>query len=64
MAIQQRFQQAQGTHAILDTDGSVDGRALFSLDAVRQHLHAIHEVIGAAFKATVTEHALAVWNAA
>jgi uncharacterized protein (TIGR04255 family) len=64
MAVQQRFQQAQGMHAILDTDGSVEGRALFSLDAVRQHLHSIHEVIGAAFKATVTEHALEVWNEA
>jgi uncharacterized protein (TIGR04255 family) len=62
MAVQQRFLQADGMHAILDTDGSVEGRALFSLDAVRQHLLAIHDVIGAAFRATVTEHALAVWN--
>lgn len=64
MAVQQRFQQAQGMHAILDTDGSVEGRVLFSLDAVRQYLHSIHKVIGAAFKATVTEHALEVWNEA
>lgn len=64
MAVQQRFQQAQGMHAILDTDGAVEGRELFSLDAVRQHLHSIHDVIGAAFKATVTEHALAVWGKA
>lgn len=64
MAVQQRFLQAQGMHAILDTDGAVDGRALFSLDSVRQHLRSVHEVIGAAFKATVTEHAIAVWNEA
>jgi uncharacterized protein (TIGR04255 family) len=62
MAVQQRFLQAQGMHAILDTDGSVEGRALFSLEEVRQHLLAIHEVIGAAFRATVTEHARAVWG--
>jgi uncharacterized protein (TIGR04255 family) len=62
MAVQQRFLQAQGMHAILDTDGSVEGRALFSLEAVREHLFAIHEVIGAAFRATVTPHALAAWS--
>lgn len=64
MAVQQRFLQAQGMHAILDTDGAAEGRALFSLDAVRQHLVSIHEVIGAAFRATVTDHARAVWSEA
>lgn len=64
MAVQQRFTQAEGVHAILDTDGSVEGRALFSLEAVHQHLHTIHEVIGAAFRATVTDHARAVWSEA
>lgn len=62
MAVQQRFLQSQGMHAILDTDGAVEGRSLFSVEAVRQHLLAIHEVIGAAFRATVTEHAHAVWS--
>lgn len=62
MAVQPRFLQSQGMHAILDTDGFVEGRALFSLDAVRQHLTSIHDVIGAAFKATVTDHARAVWS--
>jgi uncharacterized protein (TIGR04255 family) len=64
MAVQKRFQEAQGMHAILDTDGSVEGRALFSLDAVHQHLRSIHDVILAAFKSTVTKHALAVWDEA
>lgn len=62
MAVQQRFTQAQGMHAILDTDGAVEGRNLFSLEAVRGHLLAIHDVIGAAFRATVTDHARAVWS--
>ncbi len=64
MVVQQRFTQAQGMHAILDTDGSVEGRGLFSLDVVRKHLFDIHEVIGAAFRATVTDHARAVWSEA
>ncbi len=62
MAVQQRFLQAQGMHAILDTDGSVERRTPFSLDGVSQHLHAIHAVISAAFRATVTERARAVWG--
>ena len=62
MEVQRRFLQSQGMHAILDTDGYVEGRALFSLENVRQNLTAIHAVISAAFKATVTDHARAVWN--
>lgn len=64
MAVQARFAQAQGMHAILDTDGFVEGRKLFSLDDVGHHLQDIHEVIGDAFRATVTDHARAVWSEA
>lgn len=64
MVVQPRFLQSQGMHAILDTDGSVEGRALFAFDAVYKHLASIHDVIGAAFRATVTDHALAVWSKA
>jgi uncharacterized protein (TIGR04255 family) len=62
MEPQQRFAQASGLHAILDTDGFVQGRLMFSLDTVQQKLACIHNVIGTAFRATVTDHALAVWN--
>lgn len=62
MAPQQRFTHANGLHAILDTDGFVEGRLLFSLDTVQQKLANIHNVIGTAFRATVTDHALAAWN--
>lgn len=62
MTIQARFAQAQGKHAILDTDGVVQGRLLFSLEEVKQQLHDIHEVISTAFRATVTEHAISVWD--
>ena len=62
MVVQPRFLQMQGKHAVLDTDGFVEGRTLFSLDKVGQHLGSIHEVIGAAFKATVTPHARKIWD--
>lgn len=62
MVVQSRFAQAEGLHAILDTDGFVEGRELFSLDTVGQQLQSIHEAIVAAFRATVTEHAIAAWN--
>jgi uncharacterized protein (TIGR04255 family) len=62
MALQARFLERQGLHAILDTDGFVEGRKLFDAEAVGQQLHSIHEVIGAAFKATVTQTAIKAWD--
>lgn len=64
MVVQPRFMQANGLHAILDTDGAVERRSIFSIDEVSEHLLAIHRVISAAFRATVTDHALAVWSEA
>jgi uncharacterized protein (TIGR04255 family) len=62
MAVQPRFLAAQGKHAILDTDGFVEGRQLFSADRIGQALQDIHEVISSAFRVTVTEHALKTWD--
>ena len=62
MALQSRFLERQGLHAILDTDGFVEGRKLFDLGAVGQQLHEIHKVIGAAFEATVTPTAMKAWD--
>lgn len=62
MVVQERFVQAQGVHAILDTDGFVEGRNLFSLDVVGKQMNSIHDVIGTAFRATVTPHALTIWS--
>ena len=63
MVLQLRFAQDQGLHAILDTDGFVEGREPFSISAISQHLLSIHDVISKALKVTVTDYALAVWNA-
>lgn len=62
MKVQSRFAESQGKNAILDTDGFVEGRHLFSLGTIEKQLEEIHKVIGAAFKATVTPHALKVWD--
>jgi uncharacterized protein (TIGR04255 family) len=62
MRIPERFTSYIGNSAILDNDGFVEGREVFSSQAVAEHLDDIHKVIGAAFKATATPHALTTWD--
>jgi uncharacterized protein (TIGR04255 family) len=64
MKIDDRFLGYSGHHATLDTDGFMEGRMVFSAPVVGEQLHAIHDVISAAFKAVVTEHAFTVWKEA
>jgi uncharacterized protein (TIGR04255 family) len=52
----------RGRHAILDTDGSFEGREPFSLDRIADHLNAIHDEVAKTFNATVTQNALKVWK--
>ena len=61
LVVPDRFQALRGIHAVLDTDGSVDHREPFNVEAVRNHLYAIHYEITKAFKATVTDYALKEW---
>jgi len=62
MQIPERFTSYIGNSAILDNDGVVQDREVFSAKAVAKHLDAIHKVIGAAFKATATPYAFATWD--
>lgn len=62
MQIDDRFLEYSGKHATLDTDGSIEKRMAFSVSAVGEQAVIIHDVISAAFKAAVTEHAFKVWN--
>jgi uncharacterized protein (TIGR04255 family) len=64
MVVTPRFTQYVGPHAILDNDGVVQLREVFSLDIVARRLKDIHDVIGKAFKAAATPHAFAVWDQA
>lgn len=62
MPVAARFVEYEGLSAILDNDGFVEKREAYSAEGVAKHLSAIHDVIGAAFKATATPHAFTVWN--
>ncbi|MEQ9107798.1 MAG: TIGR04255 family protein [Limnobacter sp.] len=62
MAIEPRFVAYRGISAVLDNDGFIEQREEFYLPAIETHLVKIHEVISQAFKATVTQYALEVWN--
>lgn len=57
-----RFTQWNGLHAIIDTDAFRMSREVFDLTQVKTHLTALHASVGQSFKATVTEHALKVWE--
>lgn len=62
MAVNERFTGYAGHHAVIDTDGFIEGRELFSLDHVKRQLDAIHDVVRKAFRDTVTPHAFNVWD--
>lgn len=62
MRISERFTSHVGISAILDNDGFVQAREEFSTEAVAGHLDEIHKVIGAAFRATATPYAFAIWD--
>ena len=57
-----RITKFDGVHALIDTDGSFEGREAFDLYGVKKRLGLLHEEIGRAFKATYTDHAESVWK--
>ena len=62
MAVNARLSQGLGWHAIIDSDGTVEGRTVFSIDDVAARLDKIHQVIAIAFREIATTHAFQVWN--
>ncbi len=58
----ERFEHFSGHHAIIDTDGSFEGREAFDLGTLKGRLFSIHDEISKTFRATVTDHAMAVWK--
>ena len=62
MLINSRFLSYSGHHALVDTDGFIEGRQIFSADTVSRQLDDIHKVISSAFRTTVTEYAFKVWD--
>lgn len=62
MKVQPRFNKVTGKNSIIDTDGSIQMRELFSITSIQQHLAEIHEIISQAFRETVTPYALGTWD--
>lgn len=62
LRIEDRFKNLQGLHAILDTDGFTEQRESFSVEKIHKCLDDIHNEITKAFRATITDNALKVWE--
>lgn len=62
LEVAQRFTAYTGLHAVLDNDGFFEARENFSTDTVRDHLTAIHTMIGGAFRAVATPYAFEKWD--
>jgi uncharacterized protein (TIGR04255 family) len=60
--INSRFLEAEGRHAILDTDSSYAQRFAFDIEEVKTRLTAMKSKITQSFDATVTPHAKKVWD--
>lgn len=61
IAIDSRFTQHEGLHAIVDTDASYLHRVAFELEKMEIQLNALHDEINKSFSATVTDYARASW---
>ena len=60
--INAQFTEAEGRHAILDTDSSYTQRFAFSMEEVTRRLSALKFKITQSFDATVTPHAKKIWD--
>lgn len=60
--VEKRFGDYTGPGAILDNDGSIDGRETFTAKHVYASLDKIHKVIGVAFRKTATPYAFTIWD--
>ncbi|MGH7074462.1 MAG: TIGR04255 family protein [Stellaceae bacterium] len=62
LVLAERFRTLSGLHAILDTDGAHEGREAFSLDGIKGRLSEAHSAVIGAFRATVTQNAIDIWE--
>jgi uncharacterized protein (TIGR04255 family) len=62
LVVPERFRSVIGVHAVIDTDASQEGRQAFDLAQLRERLDMLHIKIRMAFDASVSEHALKMWE--
>jgi uncharacterized protein (TIGR04255 family) len=62
LTLPERVTLFDGAHASLDTDAYFQGRESFATNTVQEHLDSLHNEIAAAFRSTVTNHALTAWE--
>ena len=61
-AINTRFMEKTGLHAIVDTDCFVIQREPFNISSIEHHLTALHDQIAESFRVMVTRFALDSWS--
>lgn len=62
LAVNERFTNFEGPHAILDNDAIFEGRQAFVLSDVQSRMASLRTLIGNAFKACITPDAIAIWK--
>ena len=62
LRIADRFRQYHGAHAILDTDGALEGRMAFDMPRIRDRLNTVHDETERAFYAIATPFAFQAWK--
>lgn len=62
LKLQSRFEEINGPHATLDTDGFRVGRRPYDISDVRDRMNVLHKLVAKCFKASVTDHARESWS--
>lgn len=62
LAIPERFRTVNGLHAILDNDASLTARLPMNIEDIQGKLDILHQKIRMTFDATITQHAMKVWQ--
>jgi uncharacterized protein (TIGR04255 family) len=60
--INERFSEATGPHAIIDTDAFCESREPFDIPKIRQKMTVLHDEIDKAFRTIITPHARKTWE--
>lgn len=62
LKLAERFTTANQLHAVIDTDGSFEGREAFDMQVIENRLDNLHKEISKAFRTMTTDYARKSWN--